>query len=229
MSDATITDKDGKVTVLKNAVITGGYIPKQEPPNTPNTPPGAPAGAQEVPRPAVAAPAKATQEQIDARLDDKTIKVLLFKDGVARNLANCIVESFLPDRIRWSDSIELPPVADADKNVIGLVWRTLARAGILKQMKDFKRSENKSRRGGKVWKYRILNEALARRFLKQNGWTRTIRGQPEFNLVVDKSADEKAAEIVAGNPAMLKYAIQNIECRSEPRLLSKKWVENLPL
>jgi hypothetical protein len=153
--------------------------------NTPNTLPGAPAGTQEATRPAVAAPAKATQEQIDARLDDKTIKVLLFKDGVARNLANCIVESFLPDRIRWSDSIELPPVVDADKNVIGLVWRTLARAGILKRMEgseDHRRSLVKSRRGGMVWKYRLANFELAQTFLKRNGWTRTRRNQFELPL-----------------------------------------------
>lgn len=153
--------------------------------NTPNTPPGVPAGAQEAIRPAVAAPDKATNVQTDARLGQVTVNMLLFKDGVCRNIANSIVESFLPDKIQWADEVPLPVVTDADKNCIGMVWRALAKAGIIKRMEgagDHRRSTVKSRRGGLTWKYRIVNEALARRFLKQNGWTRTIRGQKEFQL-----------------------------------------------
>jgi hypothetical protein len=130
----------------------------------------------------------ATPSQINAALDDATLKQLAFKDDTCKRIAIRIVESFLQDKIQWGDEVDLGEIADDDKNVIGCTWRRLAKLGIIKRMEgadDHRRSKVKSRRGGVVWKYRLANAALAVTFLKRNGWTRTRRGQHELPLELE--------------------------------------------
>ena len=144
-----------------------------------------------------------TPKQIDASLDDATIKQLSFKDGSCRNIAVRIVESFLPDKIQWQDDVPTGEVHDDDKNCIGMTWRRLAKLGIVKRMEgadDHRRSKLKARKGGLTWKYRLANPALAVTFLKRNGWTRTRRGQPELALEMAENHLAEAKEILAINP-----------------------------
>jgi len=126
------------------------------------------------------------QDATDQLLDDVTLKQIAFKPGLMQAVAVTIVSQFLPDRIIWLDEVELPPgLEKKDMNCVSATWRRLCKLGILKRMEgaeNYRRSAKKSRRGGTVFKYRVLNEKLAETFLKRNGWTRTRRGQPELQL-----------------------------------------------
>jgi len=126
-----------------------------------------------------------TNAQVDQILDDATLKQLAWKPGICRNVALRIVDSFLPDKIQWSDEINIGEIDAKDKNVIGCTWRRLAKMGIIKRMEgadDHRRSTIKSRRGSTIWKYRLADKAKAELFLKENGWTKARRGQPELPL-----------------------------------------------
>ena len=131
-----------------------------------------------------------TPAEIDAGLDWGTIKQLIWKNDTCKRVAVLIVESFLKDKIQWSDDVNVQGLDDKDKNIIGLTWRRLAKLGILKRMEgaeDHRRSKVKSRKGGIVWKYRLVNPALANAFLKRNGWNPTRRNQPELLLAWEKT------------------------------------------
>jgi len=151
---------------------------------------------QEAPRPAVEAPAKGmkrpkvtlTPDEIDQHLDEKTILQMSFKVSTVQTIAVFIVEQFLPDKIKWLDEVKLPPgIEKRDMNCVSLVWRRLAKLGILKKMEgsdNYRRSKKKTRRGGVVWKYRMLNARLAETFLRRNGWKKVIRSQYQLPLEV---------------------------------------------
>jgi hypothetical protein len=124
-----------------------------------------------------------TPPQIDAVLDKVTKNQLKWKSEICRRVAIKIVESFLPDRIQWLDDIDMGPVPEDGRNIIGCTFRMLAKYGIIKRMEgaeDHRRSKMKSRRGGIVFKYRLTDPDAAVAFLKLNGWVK--KGQPELPL-----------------------------------------------
>ncbi len=83
------------------------------------------------------------------------------------------------DRIRWADEFPLEFVGDGDRNVIGMTWLKLARAGIVQRMDHHRRSTAKSARGRTVWKYWLSCPEAAERFLADAGGLREP-GQPDL-------------------------------------------------
>jgi hypothetical protein len=121
-------------------------------------------------------------QEIDAHLDDVTIKQLTFKPGVATDVAVAIVKHYVEHLVAFADEVNLPALADADVNCVGLAWRRLANVGIICQTGDHRRSQRDRRKGGVVWKYRLLSHKLAVTFLARNGITNFRRGQGELPL-----------------------------------------------
>lgn len=109
-------------------------------------------------------------KQIDATLDAKTIQQLTWKPALTCNIGITIVRHFVRDHIAYNDAVALDYVPDDSKNCIGLAWRRIVAAGIIKPTGRYKRSKADSRRGGKVYQYRLASLKLAETFLKRNGW-----------------------------------------------------------
>ena len=125
-----------------------------------------------------------TPEQVEAHLSDVIIKQLTFKIGVSTNIAVCIAEHLLKDKICWADEIPFPVINAEDRNCIGGAFKRLARIQIIERMEGhYRRSKKKERRGGIIFKYRIGNESLAKTFLKRNGVSVFKRSADELNLV----------------------------------------------
>jgi hypothetical protein len=127
-------------------------------------------------------------QEIDAHLDDATIKVLTWKPGTARNIAVAILGHIVGenDRIIWPDQIDTRDVVAGDRNAIGLTWRTLVKVGILKRTECSRRSTADGSRGRTIFSYRLVDESKARTFLKRNGWSPTKPiGQQEFAALTE--------------------------------------------
>ena len=105
-------------------------------------------------------------------------KVMKFKSQDSRDLAAVIVTTMLKDRIRWSDDFDFSFVKKA--SVIGPTWRKLKALGILKRMNQTRPSKIKSANGRSVWRYWMVNEELANKFLDINGRAVPDVKQPEF-------------------------------------------------
>lgn len=111
---------------------------------------------------------------IDEQLNEITIKQLTWKPGVCQQVAVTIARSFVDSdsNFVWADEVKLPELSSEDKNVVGVAWRNLARNGIVRRLEgqtDHRRSHNKNRKGGVVWRYELARSKLLRTFLKANG------------------------------------------------------------
>ena len=120
--------------------------------------------------------------QVDQHLDQKTLLVLTWKNPTMKRIASVICRHYIADKIAWSDEMDLSFVRDEDRNCIGLCWRLLVKPlGIIEPMGQFKRSKTDSRRGGWIFKYRIVDEKKARALLNRFGEvTPTGEVQPEL-------------------------------------------------
>lgn len=112
-----------------------------------------------------------TNEQIDRHLDKTALTQIVFKPSVMRSVMVLAVRYFLSGE-EWPDCIPFQNIVGPnDKNCIGTALKVLAGRGIIKRCEgesDHRRSRQDSRRGGVVWRYKILSPALARAFLRAN-------------------------------------------------------------
>lgn len=110
---------------------------------------------------------------IDTKLDVATIAQFTFKGETCRAVAVAIAKAFVeaPDGSVWADSVALPELAADDKNTIGLAWRNLTRWKMIQRQEgatDHRRSKAKGRKGGVVFRYKLLNYGLLQTFLVRN-------------------------------------------------------------
>jgi len=115
------------------------------------------------------------------QLDKIALRQLTWKPGVVRNLAIEIVEKVLvaPYRI-WPDDIRLDKVNVTDRNIIGIAWRMLAKADVIKQTSQYRKSTAANRNAGTVFEYTLKSRARAETFLKRNSRTVQPPDQPEL-------------------------------------------------
>jgi len=107
----------------------------------------------------------------DNALNEATIKVLTWKPSVVRNVARCIVERVVCEPFGvWPDELVLDFVSDADVNSIGIAWRLLTRAGVIRHTANFRRSTAEGARGRTIFLYQLSSMARAQTFLQRNGF-----------------------------------------------------------
>lgn len=124
-----------------------------------------------------------TLQQIDATLDEATLKQVSFKPGAHRNICVSIVKHLLRDKICWGDELPIPVLKKQDKNCIGMSFRRLEKLELIHRMDEHhRRSLKEGQRGRLVFKYRIGNERLAKTFLKRNNATVFRRSVEELDL-----------------------------------------------
>ena len=128
-----------------------------------------------------------TEQSVDERLQEKSLLQFAFKGDTVRAVAVAVARAFDASSSGsvWSDEVELPPLEPDDRNIIGMVWRGMAKWGIVRRMEgatDHRRSRNKSRRGGVAWRYEIVSRGLLRTFMLRNHTTPAGDPQGEFQL-----------------------------------------------
>lgn len=117
----------------------------------------------------------------DHELDVVAIKQLTWKPGLVRNLAIGIVERILRHPYKlWPDEISHNDLSLNDRNIVGSTWRLLARAGVIGQTGNYRRSNADGRRSGSVFEYELKSRARAETFLRRNGRTAIATDQPEL-------------------------------------------------
>lgn len=124
---------------------------------------------------------------IDNQLDDAARAQMLFKPGPCREVAVAIASAALAvdGPSLWLDEVKLPDLAMEDKNVIGMVVRSMAKVGLIERLEgaqDHRRSVRKGAKGRTVFKYRVCSCALLRTFLERNGAPKMPARQEEFAL-----------------------------------------------
>lgn len=109
--------------------------------------------------------------EANTHLDDVTIKQLVWKPGASREIASRIVRQALEsDGLLWPDEVRLDCVDAADKNIVGIAWRYLAKFGVIAGTGRFRRSTHPEANGRKVFQYQVASLALAKRWLVANGY-----------------------------------------------------------
>jgi len=108
--------------------------------------------------------------EADAQLDKISLRALTWKPGAARDIAVLICQRILhsPWRV-WPDEIELKAIAQDDRQIVGLAWRQLMKAQIIRQTGQFRKSNAAGRHGGTVFEYELLSAARAKTFIRRNG------------------------------------------------------------
>lgn len=114
-------------------------------------------------------------------IDPAISKLLTWKPGPCANIAIRIVEQSIKedDRIFFADEVPLDFVSWQETNAIGMCWRKLIQAGILKRLNVNRRSKKEGSRGRLVFKYRVADEELAKAFLELNKWTGKVEPNGE--------------------------------------------------
>lgn len=108
---------------------------------------------------------------VDAHLDDVATAQLMWKPSATRDFAAQIVTKALKVvGTFWPDELTLRGVKPADKNCVGTAYRLLAKYGVIAWTVRHRRSKREDSAGRQVFEYRLASEALARRWLKENGY-----------------------------------------------------------
>lgn len=119
--------------------------------------------------------------EADAQLDKVALRQLTWKPGVVRNVAVDIVERVLhPPFTVWPDEISHASLSPDDRNTVGIAWRLLARADVIQQTGNYRKSGADGRRSGTVFEYQLKSRARAETFLKRNSRTIQSSEQPEL-------------------------------------------------
>lgn len=126
----------------------------------------------------------ATEKGIDATLDATALKLLTWKPSIMRNIAITIAARavYEEDRVFWADDIDFGFIDKKDRNCIGMAWRMLISAGILKRTNLNRRSTKDASKGRVVFKYRLASKTRAETFLRRNGWTGKVTARGESLL-----------------------------------------------
>ena len=115
----------------------------------------------------------ATAEETDAKLAAAALAQYGFKGDTVRRVALAVAKAFAdaPGNSVWADEVKLPELNDDSKNVVGLVWKNLAKWGIVRRCEgatDHRRSRNPSRKGGVAWRYELASHSLLKTFMARN-------------------------------------------------------------
>lgn len=122
-----------------------------------------------------------TSEQ---QLDQVALKQLTWKPSTVRNLAIAVVEKILrPPYSLWPDQLNLAGVSLTDRHVVGIAWRLLTKAEVIRQTGLYRKSEAPDRNSGVVFEYELRSRARAETFLKRNGRTVIETNQRELSLM----------------------------------------------
>lgn len=106
----------------------------------------------------------------DAQLNAISLRALTWKPGPARDIAIAICQRILRSPWRlWPDEIELKAIAQDDRQIVGLAWRQLMKAQIIRQTGQFRKSNAPGRHGSTVFEYELLSESRAKTFVRRNG------------------------------------------------------------
>lgn len=119
------------------------------------------------------------------QLDKIALRQLTWKPGVIRNIAVDIVEQILrPPFTIWPDKISHTSVLPDDRNTVGIAWRLLARADVIQQTGNYRKSNADGRRSGTVFEYQLKSRARAKTFLQRNKRMIQPSDQPELFVPV---------------------------------------------
>ena len=107
----------------------------------------------------------------DAHLDDVVVRQLVWKSASCARIAVRICNRALANPIFFPDEVEHGDIPEADVNVVGSMFRTLAgkRLAIIERTTTFKRSEAKGRRGSTVFAYSLKCRAKALALVRRLG------------------------------------------------------------
>jgi hypothetical protein len=111
-------------------------------------------------------------EPTTEQLDQVALKQITWKPSVVRNIAIEIVERILiPPFKVWPDEIALENISATDRHVVGIAWRLLAKAEVIQQTGNYRKSTAPGRNSGSVFEYEIKSRSRAETFLKRNNRT----------------------------------------------------------
>lgn len=118
-------------------------------------------------------------DSVDIHLTETLVKQMTWKSQVCQQVGVAIVTEMLisPGDV-FPDEVDLEFVTDSDCNVIGTVWKNLAKQGIVKRGARFRRS--KRARGRTIFAYRLASKILAETFLRRNNAVPPLEKQPEL-------------------------------------------------
>ena len=106
----------------------------------------------------------------DKHLDEISLRALTWKPSVARDIAVDICQRVIVPPWRcWPDEIKLAGVSAEDRHIVGLAWRQLMKAKVIKQTGIYRRSNSPGRHGGTVFQYELVSRARAETFIRRNG------------------------------------------------------------
>ena len=128
-----------------------------------------------------------TTETTEERLQSKALLQFAFKGDKVRQVATAVAMAFdnSPSGSVWVDEIELPPLDVEDRNIIGLVYKNMAKWGMIERLEgadSHRRSQRNGRRGGTIFKYRLTNRSLLKTFMLRNHAVPAGDPQQEFSL-----------------------------------------------
>lgn len=91
-----------------------------------------------------------------------------FKPGKINAFAVRILTHALAHGSVWPDEVSLKDVSEKDRRCIGNAWRRLRSIGLIEQMNDHRSSEADGRKGGTIFRYRLVDRTLAQTFVERN-------------------------------------------------------------
>jgi hypothetical protein len=103
-----------------------------------------------------------------------------FKSDAVKRYACRVAELAADHGFFWPDEVDVELVSEEDRNCVGGVYRWLVNSGILVRTAEFRRSKAEGAKGRTIFKYGLVNEALARTFLRRNQPAPAVAGQQEF-------------------------------------------------
>jgi hypothetical protein len=106
---------------------------------------------------------------VDQKLDEIALKQMVWKNQKLLTACLLIAEKALEQGTFWPDSLVFYfLLIDDDRNCIGSAWRLVTKTlGIIEKTGDFRRSMTKGQNGRMIFRYRLINEGMARAFLKR--------------------------------------------------------------
>jgi len=116
-------------------------------------------------------------ENMESKLDEVFAKQSLWKSPTCVAIAKAILEWFTDlSQPSFADEVDLSFVSEGDKNVIGSVWRQLAKQGFLEKTD---KPPRRSKMRHLVFCYRVDNLGLCKSWLKRFGGN---AGDPQQSL-----------------------------------------------
>jgi len=105
----------------------------------------------------------------DKYLEKITALMVAFKDRALLDYMARVVAVALHHGEVWPDNVSKVGVAESDRNCIGIAFRMLMSAGIVRLTGERRRSEADDSHGREIKKYELVSASLAQTFLKRHG------------------------------------------------------------